>query len=113
MISKIVNELLKDTNKKRLIEVLRNMNSKHEFAQIAHALLNEILPRFSAEEYLETAEYKKAGHNDLKEALKVMNFYSQKHVERAERGLKKAYFPDYVLSQMTLDEELTLIKKEV
>ena len=36
----------------------------------------------------------------------------QKHEERAERGLKKAYFPDYVLSQMTLDEELTLIKKE-
>lgn len=54
MIAKIVNELLKETNKKRLIEVLRNMNSKHEYAQIAHALLSEILPRFNAEEYLET-----------------------------------------------------------
>jgi len=38
-----------------------------------------------------------------------MTFYSQKHIDRAERGLKKAYFPDYVLSQMTLDEELTHI----
>lgn len=32
VISKIVIELLKDSNKKRLIEILRNMNSKHEFA---------------------------------------------------------------------------------
>lgn len=35
-------------------------------------------------------------------------------MERAERGLKKAYYPDYVLSQMTLDEELkTFDKKKV
>jgi hypothetical protein len=41
-----------------------------------------------------------------------MSFYSQKHVERAERGLKKAYFPEYVLSQMTLDEELKTLERK-
>jgi alkylhydroperoxidase/carboxymuconolactone decarboxylase family protein YurZ len=98
MLNKIVTELLKDSNKKRLIEVLRNLNSKHEYAQIAHALLAEILPRFNSEEYLETPEYKGASQKELKEALKVLTFYSEKHIDRAERGLKKSYFPDYVLS---------------
>lgn len=60
MLGKIVTELLKESNKKRFVEVLRNMNSKHEYAQIAHALLAEILPRFIAEEYLGTKEYKGA-----------------------------------------------------
>ena len=60
--------------------------------------MNEILPRFDADTFLDTAEYKGGQQNELKEALKVMSFYSQKHVERAERGLKKAYYPEYVLS---------------
>ena len=41
-----------------------------------------------------------------------MNFYSTKHQERAERGLKKAYFPEYVLSQMTIDDELRSLKEK-
>lgn len=113
MLKRIVDQLLKDENKKRLVEILKNMNSKHEYAQIAHALLNEILPRFNAEEYLESKEYRGTAQGELKEALKVMTFYSQKHVERAERGLKKAYYPEYVLSQMTLDEELQTMRKKV
>lgn len=40
-----------------------------------------------------------------------MNFYSAKHSDRAERGLKRAYFPEYVLSQMTIEEELTSISR--
>jgi len=63
----------------------------------------ELLPRFRTEDYL-TEDSKES--QDLKETLKIMSFYSQKHGERAERGLKRAYYPDYVLSQMTLDEEL-------
>lgn len=104
--------LVKDDNKKRLIEILRNLNSKQQYCHIAQALLGELLPRFEAEEYLESAEYKGANQNELKEALKVMSFYSQKHQERAERGLKKAYYPEYVLSQMTLDEELERIERK-
>jgi len=74
-------------------------------------LLNELLPRFKAEEFLESPEYKGPAQNELKEALKVMNFYSVKHADRAERGLKRAYFPEFVLSQMTLDEELQVIQR--
>lgn len=36
----------------------------------------------------------------------MLGFYSQKHLERQERGVKKAFYPQYVLSQMTLEEEL-------
>ena len=79
---------------------------------IAHALLAEILPRFNSEEYLETKEYKGGQQNELKEALKVMGFYSQKHVERAERGLKRSFYPEYVLSQMTIDEEIVKIERK-
>ena len=112
IISKIVTELLKEGDKKRIFEVLRNLNSKHEYAAIAHALLAELLPRFRSEDYLEAPEYK-GSQGDLKEAFKIMSFYSQKHVERAERGLKKEYYPEYVLSQMTIDEEIKTLNRHV
>lgn len=38
--------------------------------------------------------------------MQISEFYTQKHLERAERGVKKSYYPAYVLSQMTLDEDL-------
>ncbi len=41
-----------------------------------------------------------------------MSFYSQKHVERAERGLKRAFYPEYVLSQMTIDEEIKTLERK-
>jgi c-di-GMP-related signal transduction protein len=44
----------------------------------------------------------KANQTELKDILSVMEFYSQKHYERAERNLKKSYYTDYVLSQLTL-----------
>jgi hypothetical protein len=56
------------------------------------------LPRFDAEEFLDAPDYKGPAQNELKETIKIMNFYSAKHSDRAERGLKRAYFPDYVLS---------------
>jgi len=34
-----------------------------------------------------------------------MDLYSEKHYERSERNLKKAYFVDYLRSQMTLLEQ--------
>ena len=61
-------------------------------------MLSELLPRFDAEEFLDTPDYKGPAQNELKEAIKIMNFYSAKHSDRAERGLKRAYFPEYVLS---------------
>lgn len=76
ILSKIVTRLLKEDNKKRLIEIIRNLNSKHDYAHIAHALLSELLPRFHADEYLETPEYRGANQGELKESLKIMSFYS-------------------------------------
>jgi len=58
ILAEVVTQLLKEENKRRLIEILRNLNSKQEYSMIAHALLAEILPRFNSEEYLETKEYK-------------------------------------------------------
>ena len=77
LISKVVTALLKeDADKKKLIDILRNLNSKHEYAQIAQALMSELWPRFDAEEFLESPDYKGPQQNDLKEAIKIMNFYS-------------------------------------
>lgn len=75
-LSKIVTKLLKEENKKRLIEVLRNLNTKHEYSHIAHAIMSELLPRFRADEYLESPEYRGTNQNELKEALKILTFYS-------------------------------------
>ncbi len=98
LLSKVVTALLKQEDKPRLLTILRNLNSKQEYAPIAQALLSELLPRFTPVP-------------ELKEALQVLQFYSQKHLERQERGLKKAFYPQYVLSQMTLEEELKEIEK--
>ena len=112
ILGKVVSALLKEENdKKKLIDILRNLNSKHEYAQIAQALLSELLPRFDAEEFLDAPDFKGPAQNELKEAIKIMNFYSAKHSDRAERGLKRAYFPEYVLSQMTIEEKLTSISR--
>lgn len=43
--------------------------------------------------------------------MRVTEFYCEKHYERAERNLKKSYYIDYVLSQMTIGEDLELEKK--
>ena len=82
-------------DKKKLMELSRNLNSKHSYASLAQALLNSILPRFKSEEFLE--EYK-LNQNDLKDILRVTEFYSSKHLERAERNLKKSFYMEYVLS---------------
>ena len=112
LLAEVVSQLLKEENKRRLVEIIRNLNTKQEYSIIAQALLNEILPRFDASDYLDTAEYKGGQQNELKDALKVMSFYSQKHVERAERGLKRAFYPEYVLSQMTIDEEVKTLERK-
>lgn len=59
ILSKVVTALLKEeSDKKKLIDILRNLNSKHEYVQIAQALLSELLPRFDAEEFLDAPDYK-------------------------------------------------------
>ena len=45
--------------------------------------------------------------------MRVTEFYSEKHKERADRALKKAYFIEYVSAQMTLEADLEKEKKRV
>jgi hypothetical protein len=40
--------------------------------------------------------------------MSVTEFYCEKHYDRADRHLKKSYYIDYVLSQMTLEADLEL-----
>jgi hypothetical protein len=47
----------------------------------------------------------------LKEVLEIMRFYSTKHLERSEKGLKKAYYPEYVVSQMGLEAEKEVLER--
>ncbi|CDW89939.1 transducin beta-like protein 3 [Stylonychia lemnae] len=102
LMTQILAKLLKE-DKKRLLEIIRNLNSKSQYQGLAQHILYTILPRFRADDYLE--EFK-TNQNELKEILKITDFYSQKHLDRAERGLKKAFYPQYILSQMTLQDDL-------
>eukprot|EP00347_Sterkiella_histriomuscorum_P000004 403377554 len=104
LLTKILTNLVKE-DKKRLLEIIRNLNSKSQYASLAQHILYTILPRFKTDEYVE--EFK-ANQNELKDLLKILEFYSQKHLERSERGLKKAFYPTYVLSQMTLQDDILL-----
>lgn len=54
VIAKIVTELLKQDDKRRVMEILRNLNSKQEYALIAQTLLSELLPRFNPEQFLDS-----------------------------------------------------------
>lgn len=66
---------------------------------MAQVLLKEVLPRFTAEELNEDF---KEGSQSFKELLDITEMYSQKHYSRSDRNLKKVYYVDYVMSQMSL-----------
>ena len=53
--TKVISELINE-DKKRLIEIIRNLNAKHQHANLAQQLLQYIVPKFSPDEYIE--EYK-------------------------------------------------------
>jgi len=94
ILSKIVGLLVKE-DKKRLLEILRNLNSKSQYASLAQSLMAHVLPRFKSEEYLQDF---KENAQELKETLKVTLFYTQKHLEKADRNLKKSYYPGHILA---------------
>lgn len=57
LVSRIVNDLLQE-DRVRLLSILKNLNTKHEYTSIAQHLLTYILPKFKPDEYIE--EFKKA-----------------------------------------------------
>lgn len=71
-------------------------------------LLRELLPRFTAEELND--EFKEVG-GGLKQLVEATEVYSVKHYSRADRNLKRTYYVQYVLSQMTLLQDKKLEKK--
>ena len=50
--------------------------------------------------------------NGLNELLQSGELYSQNHYRRADRNLKQAFFVNYILSQMTLQEEIKQIQNK-
>ena len=76
---------------------------------MAQVLLRELLPRFSAEELM--TEFKQAG-GGLKSLLEATEMYSGKHYTRADRNLKRTFYVQYVLSQMTLLEDKKQLLQE-
>lgn len=107
-IVKVISLLLKE-DKKRLFDMVKKLNARQEFAAMAQVLLRELLPRFSPEELMD--EFKKAG-GGLKDMLIATEMYSGKHYTRVDRNLKRSYYVQFVLSQMTLLEDKKLDSKE-
>jgi len=74
---------------------------------MAQVLLRELLPRFEAGDLM--TEFKASG-GGLKAILEATEIYSGKHYTRADRNLKRTFYVQYVLSQMTLLEDMKLEK---
>ena len=66
---------------------------------MAQTLLKEMLPRFSADELVD--EFKQSG-GGLGAILEATEMYSGKHYTRVDSNLKRTFYVQYVLSQMTL-----------
>jgi len=97
---KIVSELMKQ-DKKKLLETVKKLNARQEYAQLAQTLLSEILPRFDYDELIE--EFKET--NLLRDLLEVTAMYAAKHYNRVDGNLKRTFYLNYVVSQMSLQAE--------
>ena len=64
--------------------------------------MKELLPRFGAEALVD--EFKQSG-GGLKGILEATEMYSGKHYSRVDGNLKRTFYVQYVLSQMTLLED--------
>ena len=105
-IAKVISLLIKE-DKKKLFEMIKKLNARQQYASMAQVLLRELLPRFEASELME--EFKQSG-GGLKSILEATEMYSDKHYTRADRNLKRTFYVQYVLSQMTLLEDKNMGK---
>lgn len=92
-VTKVVTLLLKE-DKKKLLETIKKLNARQQYASMAQVLLKEILPRFNSDELVD--EFRESG--GLKEMIEATTMYSDKHYSRADRNLKSVYYVNYVLS---------------
>jgi len=100
LLRKIMGKLLKE-DKVKVMEILRNLNTKYEYAQLAQYLMGSVLDRVDVDEFLKTYKAKKSTH-DLKDTLQTTLTYTYKHQDRIERQVRNSYFLDYIVSQITL-----------
>jgi len=78
-------KLLKE-DKIKVMEILKNLNTKYEYAQLAQYLMGSVLDRVDVEEFLETYKKdEKKSTQDLKDNLSATLTYSYKHQDRFER----------------------------
>ena len=97
-IAKVIGLLIKE-DKKKLFEMIKKLNARQQYASMAQTLLKEMLPRFSADELVD--EFKQSG-GGLGAILEATEMYSGKHYTRVDSNLKRTFYVQYVLSQMTL-----------
>ena len=101
-------KLLKE-DKIKVMEILKNLNTKYEYAQLAQYLMGSVLDRVDVEEFLETYKKdEKKSTQDLKDNLSATLTYSYKHQDRFERQLRNSYFIEYIVSQMSLQEDVAV-----
>jgi len=105
LLVKIIDKLLKE-DKAKFMKIIRNLNAKYEYSQVAQHLLAEVLPAFEHDEYLKDFETKEGSAvQDLRKVLEGTLIYQDRHYTRADRFLKTSYFIDHTINQMTLQEE--------
>ena len=96
--------LLKE-DKKKLFEMLKKLNARQEYAYLAQKVLAEVLPRYDAQALLDDPDAFKDSKVSLKQMTEATEAHSAKHYSRTDGTLKRTYYVEYVLSQMTLMED--------
>lgn len=104
ILSKILTKL-KGINNAKLIDVVRKLNCKYEYAPLAQTLMNKILPTVEVDELLKSCNKDKQNPIDAMNVFETINLYNQKHYTRMDKHLQNSYFVDYVVSLMTLQGE--------
>jgi len=88
-VSKVVTILMEEDTKK-LLDVVKRLNARQEFANLSQIMMQEMLPRIDLEKFTEESQ-------SIKELLNSTELYSAKHFQRADRCLKQSYYVHFVL----------------
>lgn len=82
----------------KLLEMVRKLNARAEYARLAQIMLCEILPRINSTEF--SAHLKRKGKlQEFKDVMETYEIYGAKHYARLDRNLKSSYFVQYMLGQ--------------
>lgn len=110
LVNKLVQALLKE-DRTKLLTLIRNLNAKFEYCEVAQHLLGEILPILHNEMDAEI-DPKAEDRKLLRDMMAAIEGYNHKHYTRVEKHLTNSYFVNYIVSQMTLNEDVPVNKRE-